>query len=83
MQAGEEDGAGPSGLNRTAAYRFGHARPGQADESGPAWLGSAASARFYFFSESVISFCKSLLDSKMCRNISVSQKLVIQISMCS
>jgi hypothetical protein len=31
------------------AYRFGRARPGQADESGPAWLRSAASAHFFFF----------------------------------
>jgi hypothetical protein len=72
----------PSDLNRTAAYRFGRARPGQADESGPAWLGSAASARF-FFSDSVFPFCKSLLDSKIGTNISVGPNLVIQISMCS
>jgi hypothetical protein len=39
----------PSDLNRMVAYRFGRARPGQADESGPAWLGSAASARSVFF----------------------------------
>jgi hypothetical protein len=50
MQAGGEDDAAPSDLNRTAAYRFGRARPGQADEYGPAWLGSAASACFFFFS---------------------------------
>jgi hypothetical protein len=49
MQAGEEDDDVLSDLNRTATYRFGRARPGQADESGPAWLGFAASARFYFF----------------------------------
>jgi hypothetical protein len=52
MQAREEDVA-PSDLNRTAAYRFGQARPGQANESGLAWLGSAASARFLFFCKSV------------------------------
>jgi hypothetical protein len=50
MHAREEDDAAPSDLNRMATYRFGQARPGQADESGPAWLGSAASAHFYFFS---------------------------------
>jgi hypothetical protein len=49
MQAGEEDDAAPFDLNRTVAYRFSNARPGQADESGPAWLGSAALARFLFF----------------------------------
>jgi hypothetical protein len=53
MQAGEEDDAAPSDLNRMAAYRFGQARPGQADESGLAWLGSAASAHFLFFCKSV------------------------------
>jgi hypothetical protein len=47
MQAGEEDDAASSDLNRTVAYRFGDARPGQANESGPVWLGSAASARFF------------------------------------
>jgi hypothetical protein len=49
MHAHEEDDAAPSDLNRMTTYRFGQARPGQADESWPAWLGSAASARFYFF----------------------------------
>jgi hypothetical protein len=49
MHAREEDHAAPPDLNRTATYRFGQARPRQADESGLAWLGSAASARFYFF----------------------------------
>jgi hypothetical protein len=83
MHAREEDDAAPFDLNWTATYRFGQVRPGQADESGPAWLGSAASARFFFSSYPVISFYKSLLDSKICRNIFVSQKLVIQISMCS
>jgi hypothetical protein len=53
MQAGEEDDAVPSNLNRTTAYRFGQARPGQADEAGLAWLGSTASARFLFFCKSV------------------------------
>jgi hypothetical protein len=53
----------PFDLNWTAAYRFGRARPGQADESGPAWLRSAASARsVFFFSDYVFPFCKSLLD---------------------
>jgi hypothetical protein len=36
MQAGEEDDDAPSDLNQMAAYRFDQARPGQADESGPA-----------------------------------------------
>jgi hypothetical protein len=80
--AGGEDDAVPSDLNRTAAYRFGSARPGQADEFGLAWLGSAASARSIFSVIQLFLFCKSLLDSKICRNISVSPKLVIQISMC-
>jgi hypothetical protein len=48
MQAGGEDDVAPFNLNRTAAYRFGCTRPGQADESGPAWLRFAASARFFF-----------------------------------
>jgi hypothetical protein len=38
-----------SDLNRTAAYRFTVARPGQAAGFGPAWLRSAASARIFFF----------------------------------
>jgi hypothetical protein len=71
----------PSDLNRTAAYRFGRARPGQAGGSGPAWLASAAPARPLFFSELIFSFCKSLQDSKMDRNNSVHSKIVIQISM--
>jgi hypothetical protein len=61
MHAREEDDVVPSDLNRTVTYRFSQARPGQADESGPAWLGSAASACF-FPSYLVISFYKSLLD---------------------
>jgi hypothetical protein len=48
MHAHEEDDAASSDLNRMATYRFDQARPGQADESGLAWLGSAASARFLF-----------------------------------
>jgi hypothetical protein len=44
----EEDDATPSDLIRMGTYRFGQARPGQADGSGPAWLGSAASAHFLF-----------------------------------
>jgi hypothetical protein len=56
MQAGEEDNAALSDLNRTAAYRFGQARPGQADESGPAWLGSVASARFFFSANLLFHF---------------------------
>jgi hypothetical protein len=64
MHAREDGDGAPSDLHRTVTYRFGHARPGQADESGPAWLGSAASARSIFFNYSVIPFCKSLLDSK-------------------
>jgi hypothetical protein len=83
MHAREEDEAAPSDLNRMATYRFGQVRPGQADESGPAWLGSAASARFFFSSYPIISFYTSLLDSKISRNVFVSQKLVIQIAMCS
>jgi hypothetical protein len=47
----------PSDLNRMAAYHFGSARPRQANESGPAWLGSAASARsVFFFSDFCFSF---------------------------
>jgi hypothetical protein len=53
MHAHEEDDAAPSDLNRAMTYRFGQARPGQANESGPAWLGSAASARLPFFSNPV------------------------------
>jgi hypothetical protein len=83
MHVREDDDGAPSDLHRTVTYRFGRARPGQADESGPAWLGSAALARFIFFSDSVFPFCKSLLDSKIGRNISVSPKLVIQISLSS
>jgi hypothetical protein len=49
MHAHEDDNGAPSNLHRTVTYRFGRARPGQADESGPAWLRSAASARFCFF----------------------------------
>jgi hypothetical protein len=48
MHTREEDDAAPSDLNRTATYRFGQARPGQADGFGPAWLGSTASAHFFF-----------------------------------
>jgi hypothetical protein len=72
----------PSDLDRTVVYRFGRARPGQADRFGPAWLAPAASAHSVFFSVIwFFPFCKSLLDSKMGRNISVGLKLVIQISM--
>jgi hypothetical protein len=39
----------PSDLNRTAAYRFGHARSGQAAGPGPAWLSPAAPAQLFFF----------------------------------
>jgi hypothetical protein len=53
MHAHEEDDAASSDLNRTVTYRFDQARPGHADESGAAWLGSAASARFHFFSNPV------------------------------
>jgi hypothetical protein len=74
----------PSDLNRMAAYRFGRTRPSLADESRPAWLGSAASARSVFFSVIfVFPFWKSLLDSKFGRNISVGPKFVIKISRCS
>jgi hypothetical protein len=38
MHAREEDDAAPSDLNRTVTYRFGQARPGQANESGLAWI---------------------------------------------
>jgi hypothetical protein len=48
MHAHEEDDAASSDLNWTVTYRFDQDRPGQADESGPAWLGSAASAHFLF-----------------------------------
>jgi hypothetical protein len=40
----------PSDLDRTAVYCFGHARPGQADGFGPAWLVPATSAHSVFFS---------------------------------
>jgi hypothetical protein len=43
----EKKPAAPSDLNLMAAYHFGHARPRQADESGPAWLRSVASAHFF------------------------------------
>jgi hypothetical protein len=46
----------PSDLNRTAAYRFGRARPGQAGGSGPAWLASAAPAHSLFFSNVIFPF---------------------------
>jgi hypothetical protein len=69
------------GLCAMAAYRFDRTRPGQANGSGLAWLAPAASAHSVFFSDLVFPFCKSLLDSKMGRNISVGLKLVIQISM--
>jgi hypothetical protein len=39
----------PSDLDQTTAYRFGRARPGQADGSGVAWLALAASAHSVFF----------------------------------
>jgi hypothetical protein len=48
MHAREDDDGAPSDLHLTVTYRFGRTRPGQADESGPGWLRSAASARFYF-----------------------------------
>jgi hypothetical protein len=48
MHAREEDDAAPSDLNWTTTYHFGQAKFGQADGSGLAWLGSAASARFLF-----------------------------------
>jgi hypothetical protein len=38
-------------LNRTMAYRFGHARSGQAAGPGPAWLSPAALARLFYFSK--------------------------------
>jgi hypothetical protein len=79
----EKKGRGPSDLDRTAAYQFGRARPGQAGGSGPAWLASAAPARSLFFSDLIFSFCKYLQDSKMDRNNSVGPKFVIQISLCS
>jgi hypothetical protein len=69
------------GLCAMAAYRFGRTRPGQANGSRLAWLAPAASAHSVFFIDLVFPFCKSLLDSKMGRNISVGLKLVIQISM--
>jgi hypothetical protein len=54
MHTRENDDGAPSDLHRMVTYRFGRPRPGQADESGPAWLRPAASARFYFFLETVI-----------------------------
>jgi hypothetical protein len=50
----EKKGHAPSDLDRTVAYHFGRARPGQASRSGPAWLTAAAPARSLFFS--VIDF---------------------------
>jgi hypothetical protein len=44
-------GRAPSDLNRTAAYRFSHARSGQATGPGPAWLSPAAPARLFYFSK--------------------------------
>jgi hypothetical protein len=44
----EKKPAAPSDLNPMAAYHFGHARSGQADESGPAWLRSVALAHIFF-----------------------------------
>jgi hypothetical protein len=49
MHVREDDDGAPSDLHRTVTYRFGRARPGQADASGPAWLRSAVPARFCFF----------------------------------
>jgi hypothetical protein len=57
----EKKGRAPSDLDRTVAYRFTATRPGQAAGFGPAWLRSAAPADFFFFfSESISYFCKSL-----------------------
>jgi hypothetical protein len=47
----EKKARAPSDLNWTVAYRFGQPGPGQAAGLGPAWLGSAASARSFFSSE--------------------------------
>jgi hypothetical protein len=49
MHIREDDDGAPSDLHRMVTYRFGRARPGQADASGPAWLRSAVPARFCFF----------------------------------
>jgi hypothetical protein len=54
----EEEGRAPSDLDRTAAYRFGHAWPGQAVDLGrpgrrlPLW------PAFLFFQQIDFPFCK-------------------------
>jgi hypothetical protein len=81
MQIGDDDDGAPPDLHWTVAYCFTRARPGQAAASGPARLSAATSARLCFYFRNCFSNLNSLLDSKMNRNISVSPKMVIQISL--
>jgi hypothetical protein len=54
----EEEGHAPSDLDRTAAYRFGRARPGQAVDLGRPGQRPPPRSALLFFSKSIFPFCK-------------------------